>query len=327
MQAWDEEGSSRTINLGNGDEHLRFPEPLPIAFFHSPMHMFRNSLLCLPMFRLVVSQSGDPFEAVCDGCPVACDGCSFDETPVVPTCSDVMNHGTSTGGNVTLETLSIDPGYWRATSSSKEILACYNADACLGGVTGTAGYCLESYEGPCERCAGCVYRFENSNIGVAHTPAVSRGVPSRQHQFPSRVANTGPLCVAVGAHQYHHTRVVLRDFLARYLSGPRFHLPCLPNRTDCSICSDGYASNLGYTCSKCFGRASGIAFAVGMAVLAVFVAVVVIMYIMSGEAGGRRIYVFERFGWYVPLQSVKIVIVSWQILTQVGMGSTWVGMG
>lgn len=58
-------------------------------------------------------------------------------------------------------------------------------------------------------------------------------------------------------------------------------------------------------------------FAVGMAVLAVFVAVVVIMYVMSGEAGERRIYVFERLGWYVPLQSVKIVIVSWQILTQV----------
>ncbi|CAN0122023.1 unnamed protein product [Ectocarpus sp. 6 AP-2014] len=173
------------------------------------------------------------FEAVCDGCRVACDGCSFDEPPAVPTCSDVMDHGTSTGGNVTLETLSIDPGYWRATSSSKEILPCYNADACLGGVTGTAGYCLESYEGPY-----------------------------------------------------------------------------------CSICSDGYASNLGYSCSKCFSRSGGIVFALGMAVLALFVAVVVITYIMSGEAGERRMYVFERLGWYVPLQSVKIVIVSWQILTQ-----------
>lgn len=140
--------------------------------------MFRNSVLCLPMFRLVVSQSGNgTFEAVCDGCRVACNGCSFDEPPAVPTCSHVMDHSTSTGDNVTLETLSIDPGYWRATSSSKEILPCYNADACLGGVTNTAGYCLESYEGPCERCAGCVCRFENSNNEVASTPALSRGVP------------------------------------------------------------------------------------------------------------------------------------------------------
>ncbi|CAM9655567.1 unnamed protein product [Ectocarpus fasciculatus] len=192
-----------------------------------------NDFTCGPDLFLEYDTSGDPFEAVCDGCPVACDGCSFDEPPVVPTCSDVMDHGASTGGNVTLETLSIDRGYWRATSSSKEILACYNADACLGGVTGTAGYCLESYEGPY-----------------------------------------------------------------------------------CSICSDGYASNLGYTCSECFGRSGGIVFAVGISVLAVFMAVVVIMYIMSGEAGGRRIYLFERLGWYVPLQSVKIVIVSWQILTQ-----------
>ncbi|CAN0460501.1 unnamed protein product, partial [Ectocarpus sp. 12 AP-2014] len=193
-----------------------------------------NGFTCGPdQFLEYDTSDNDTFEAVCDGCRVACDGCSFDEQPAVPTCSDVMDHGTSTGGNVTLETLSIDPGYWRATPSSKEILPCYNADACLGGVTDAAGYCLESYEGPY-----------------------------------------------------------------------------------CSICSDGYASNLGYTCSKCFSRSGGIVFAVGMAVLAVFVAVVVIMYIMSGEAGERRIYVLERLGWYVPLQSVKIVVVSWQIVTQ-----------
>lgn len=61
-----------------------------------------------------------------------------------------MDHSNSSGGTVTLETLSIEPGYWRATASSTEIVPCYHADACLGGVTGTAGYCLEGYEGPCE---------------------------------------------------------------------------------------------------------------------------------------------------------------------------------
>ena len=60
-----------------------------------------------------------------------------------------MDHATSSGGNVTLQTLSIERGYWRATASSTEVLACYNADACLGGVTGTPGYCLDGYEGPC----------------------------------------------------------------------------------------------------------------------------------------------------------------------------------
>ena len=61
-----------------------------------------------------------------------------------------MDHANSSGGTATLETLSIQPGYWRATASSKDILACYNTDACLGGVSGTADYCLEGYEGPCE---------------------------------------------------------------------------------------------------------------------------------------------------------------------------------
>ena len=48
-----------------------------------------------------------------------------------------------------MEELQINPGYWRATNSSEDVLACYHADACLGGVTGTPGYCREGHEGPC----------------------------------------------------------------------------------------------------------------------------------------------------------------------------------
>ncbi|CAN0498209.1 unnamed protein product, partial [Laminaria digitata] len=48
----------------------------------------------------------------------------------------------------TLETVSIKRGFWRATSTSKEVLACYRDDVCLGGVTGTPGYCRNGYEGP-----------------------------------------------------------------------------------------------------------------------------------------------------------------------------------
>ena len=61
-----------------------------------------------------------------------------------------MPHATSDGGPVTLERVSIDKGYWRATNSSREVLACFNADACLGGLTGAADYCLEGYQGPCK---------------------------------------------------------------------------------------------------------------------------------------------------------------------------------
>jgi len=69
---------------------------------------------------------------------------------VVPTCKEQLDHTSSAGGTVTLETVSINPGYWRATKTSEDVIACFHADACLGGVTGAAGYCLEGYEGPCE---------------------------------------------------------------------------------------------------------------------------------------------------------------------------------
>lgn len=68
----------------------------------------------------------------------------------MPVCSTELDHSTSRGGNVTLEQLQFDPGYWRATSVSEVVLACYNEDACLGGITGADGYCRGGYEGPCE---------------------------------------------------------------------------------------------------------------------------------------------------------------------------------
>ena len=92
---------------------------------------------------------GNPFEAACHGCKIACERCDFVEGLQAPICTDVMDHSTSNGGNVTLRTLSIQRGFWRATASSTAVLACYNADACLGGITGASGYCLDGYEGPC----------------------------------------------------------------------------------------------------------------------------------------------------------------------------------
>lgn len=111
-----------------------------------------------PRCLLCLWQSDDPYAAVCDGCPTACDECSFAEPLLAPTCSAVLDHSTSSGGTVTVETLSIEPGYWRASPSSPSILACFHADACVGGVTGATGYCLEGYEGPCELfCFGVSY--------------------------------------------------------------------------------------------------------------------------------------------------------------------------
>lgn len=86
---------------------------------------------------------------------------------------------------------------------------------------------------------------------------------------------------------------------------------------DCAVCSDGHTEKLSFTCTKCSDGASGVAVVVLLVLAAVIVAVAVVSYVMSGESGGKGRGLVERVARYVPLQSVKIVIVSWQILTQV----------
>ena len=68
----------------------------------------------------------------------------------VPVCEDLFDHADSLDGTATLETLVLEAGYWRATTTSRDVLACFNEKACLGGVTGNPGYCSAGYEGPCE---------------------------------------------------------------------------------------------------------------------------------------------------------------------------------
>ncbi|CAM9289996.1 unnamed protein product, partial [Hapterophycus canaliculatus] len=178
-------------------------------------------------------QAGDPYEVVCSGCKTDCDECSFDEPDLVPACALVMDHSSSGGGSTTLATLSIDPGYWRATASSEDVLPCYHADACLGGVTGSAGYCLEGYQGPY-----------------------------------------------------------------------------------CSVCSDGYAQELNFTCRKCSDGASSVVIMTALGAVAVYVGIAVVSYVMSGDVESRTGGPAGRLLRNVPLQSVKIIIAAWQILTQ-----------
>lgn len=125
---------------------------------HSPLKLSYNGATLvvettrrLNRFPLCfLSQSGNALEVACNGCRASCQGCSVEESVGVPICTQVMQHSTSFGGGTTLETVSINPGFWRATSTSKEIFACYRDEACLGGVTGSPDYCANSYEGPCE---------------------------------------------------------------------------------------------------------------------------------------------------------------------------------
>lgn len=70
-------------------------------------------------------------------------------------------------------------------------------------------------------------------------------------------------------------------------------------------------------CSKCSNSAGGIALGVSVSIAGLLFTVGVVSYVALGESESRARGVVERAGRFVPLQSVKIVIVAWQILTQV----------
>ncbi|GMH68263.1 hypothetical protein TrST_g5438 [Triparma strigata] len=71
---------------------------------------------------------------------------------------------TATG--MTLEALEILPGYWRTSSTSKEILACLNSIHCKWGVD-TTDLCAEGYTGPL--CAVCASGFAAVGVGESLT--------------------------------------------------------------------------------------------------------------------------------------------------------------
>ena len=109
--------------------------------------LFVSSLICQ-------GQSQELIGALCYGCPENCDSCDYGTPIIVPECVSLSDarvaHASSRGGVTTLEDLEIDKGYWRATNSSKDILECYNGDACRGGITGAFDYCSGGYRGACE---------------------------------------------------------------------------------------------------------------------------------------------------------------------------------
>ncbi len=76
---------------------------------------------------------------------------------------------------------------------------------------------------------------------------------------------------------------------------------------------------MGFPCRKCPDTTSGVALAAVTAIATIVAVGVLTSYLISGEdvhgRGGGKIECLTR---YIPLQSVKIVIVTWQILTQVG---------
>lgn len=121
-----------------------------------PRDLFQKGHGLSPLFCLLPQTDDENYRygIVCDGCDgsdVECEGCTIEDDHTIPVCSPLLEHTTSERGTATLERLVLNSGYWRATNTSRDILECFNKNACHGGVTGSKTYCSMGYEGPCER--------------------------------------------------------------------------------------------------------------------------------------------------------------------------------
>lgn len=90
---------------------------------------------------------GSAYDVACEACPAEGNNCTMPYYDRVQLCESVLEHTTSLAADGTLETLDLEPGYWRSSNTSRDIRECYEADACIGGVQGV---CASGYEGPCE---------------------------------------------------------------------------------------------------------------------------------------------------------------------------------
>ena len=74
---------------------------------------------------------------------------------------------------------------------------------------------------------------------------------------------------------------------------------------------------LAFTCTKCTDSGASIAIISVVIVLGLGAIIVLYMHLVSGEMSGAREGIVQRVTKRLPVQSIKIIVVIWQILTQV----------
>lgn len=87
--------------------------------------------------------------------------------------------------------------------------------------------------------------------------------------------------------------------------------------TDCSVCSEGHTGTLSFTCIECVNSRGGVAIVISVGIIVLFAGIALCMHLVSGEVDGARPGIIHRVIKRLPVQSIKIVVVMWQILTQV----------
>ena len=98
---------------------------------------------------------------------------------------------------------------------------------------------------------------------------------------------------------------------------------------DCATCDEGYASGYQYSCHSCQGsdKRAAIGGAVAVLVVTTLAVALVLGYLVGdveraiperrGNWERRALNFRDRLVRAIPLTAIKIVLVSWQIITQV----------
>ena len=89
---------------------------------------------------------------------------------------------------------------------------------------------------------------------------------------------------------------------------------------DCSVCEKGYSATLAHTCKRCSGSDQTIILVVAIVAIVMATAggAYLTVYLVSMEpANARTTRLHVKLLQYAPLQAFKILVVLWQILTQV----------
>ena len=91
-----------------------------------------------------------------------------------------------------------------------------------------------------------------------------------------------------------------------------------PFFADCAVCSQGYATTLSYYgCSEC-SEVTSIVPSVCAAIIVGILGLLFVRHMISIEGGHRTTWFsVDQMKSQLPLQSFKIIIISWQIVTQV----------
>ena len=86
------------------------------------------------------------------------------------------------------------------------------------------------------------------------------------------------------------------------------------------MCADDYFQESDFTCTKCSDNIFGLVVAVVAGIVAILIPSAGVRYLLSTQREETNSGYTARFLRRLPFNSVKIIIVAWQILTQVSGG-------